>query len=279
MNNFIRINKKNTKEKIILIFLIFLLLIINYKFLDEKLTGFFIESKTGVVQRIVDGDTIIINNQSTRLLGINTPEKNEKYYQEAKEFLNKTLLNKTVKVEYGRGKYDKYKRELAFIFLESRNINIEMVKRGFANVYILNEKRYEKELRDAWQECIEENKNLCEKSKDRCAKCIELKNLSVKSQTVIFYNKCDFSCNLTGWTIKDEGRKKFVFPYFILEKNKSLSVVVRNKNISEIENKEYENKNDNYTLYWNNESYVWTSTGDTLFLRDLNNNLVLWKIV
>jgi hypothetical protein len=54
MNNFIRINKKNTKEKIILIFLFLLLLMINYKFLDEKLTGFFVESKTGVVQRIVD---------------------------------------------------------------------------------------------------------------------------------------------------------------------------------------------------------------------------------
>jgi micrococcal nuclease len=262
---------------------------INYKFLDEKLTGFFVESKTGVVQRIVDGDTIIINNQSTRLLGINTPEKNEEYYQEAKEFLNETLFNKTVKIEYGREKYDKYKRELAFIFFDNKNINLEVVKRGFANVYILNEKRYEKELRNAWQECIKENKNLCEKSNDICADCIELKDLDLKSQTAVFYNKCDFSCNLTGWTIKDEGRKKFFFPYFILEKNKEIKIIVGNKTISDKnENKDNEktekkndenkgNEEDNYILYWNNESYVWTSTGDTLFLRDLKNNLVLWK--
>jgi micrococcal nuclease len=267
-------DSKKLKEKIILTFLLFFLFLINYKFLDEKLTGFFIESESGVVQRIVDGDTIIINNESIRLLGINTPEKKEKYYEEAKEFLNKTLFNKTVKIEYGKEKYDRYKRKLAFIFLGNKNINVEMVKEGFANVYILNENRYEKELRNSWEECIKENERLCEKSKDKCSNCIELKDIDLKSQIAVFYNKCNFSCNLTDWTIKDEGRKKFVFPYFILEENNSLIIYIQNKNesLNNFDNLKYSN-----ILYWENEDYVWTSTGDTLFLRDSNNNLVLWK--
>ncbi len=35
-------------------------------------------------------------------------------------------------------------------------------------------------------------------------------------------------------------------------------------------------KNEN-TLSWKGEKYVWTRTGDSLFLRDSEGALVLWK--
>ncbi|MCL4419217.1 hypothetical protein M1146_03895 [Patescibacteria group bacterium] len=61
---------------------------------------------------------------------------------------------------------------------------------------------------------------------------------------------------LKNWEIKDEGRKKFIFGNFILEKNREIKITAEDFN----------------------EEYVWTETGDTLFLRDEEGKLVLWKI-
>jgi hypothetical protein len=55
-----------------------------------------------------------------------------------------------------------------------------------------------------------------------------MKNIDFKKQEVDFYNKCDFDCNLTKWNIKDEGRKNFYFPNFILRKNQEVKNIVGN---------------------------------------------------
>ena len=253
------------RDVFLLVFLILLLFAINYRFLDSKLAEFLEESEFGIVERIIDGDTLIINGNSTRLLGVNTPEKGEKYYNEAKNFLSEKTLNKTVKLEYIGDKYDMYNRILAYIIIGEENINIEIVKGGFANLYIYNSDKYTNELKQAWKECLINNKYFCEKSDDECSNCIELKELNVKTQTIVLYNNCTFDCSLNDWIIKDEGRKKFVFNDFILNSRKEVKIIVGNKT------------NTRDILYWNDEEYVWTSSGDTLFLRDEEGKLVLWK--
>ena len=72
--------KKNIK---ILILVIVLLFVINYAFLDNYLEKFFTETETIIVERVIDGDTIKAENknESVRLLGINTPERGEFYYE------------------------------------------------------------------------------------------------------------------------------------------------------------------------------------------------------
>lgn len=256
----------NKKRGIILIIVsVVFLIALNYHFLNSAVENFFEESQTTIVERIIDGDTIVVRNDThVRMLGINTPEKGERFYKEAKENLEKLILNKTVKLEFGDDKVDKYGRTLAFVFLEGKNVNVEQVKEGFANVYILEDKKYETELDNAWNNCIKENKNLCEKSKDKCADCVELEKWNFEKQVISFYNKCDFDCSLEGWTIKDEGRKKFVFSEFDLAKNKNVEIVVG------------EGTNNENKLFWKNEEYVWTATGDTFFLRDKEGKLVLW---
>ena len=75
------------KEKLILILLVVLIIGINYPLIDSLLIKTFEDYEKGVVERVIDGDTIVIEGESIRLLGINSPEKGEKYYLEAKEFL------------------------------------------------------------------------------------------------------------------------------------------------------------------------------------------------
>ena len=250
---------------LILILLISLLFIINYSFFDKEIKKFFSDSELGIVERVIDGDTIVINGTSVRLLGVNSPEQGEVGYAEGKEFLEMIILNKTVELRFGKEKYDKYDRKLAYIFYEEKNVNLEIVNEGFANVYILDDRKYEKELKNAWRNCVEKSVNLCEKSVNECSDCIELKEFDNENEIVIFYNQCEFDCSLDGWEIKDQGRKRFVFEEFILGKGKEVRVEVG------------EGIDGNSVLFWRNEYYVWTDTGDTLFLRDEEGKLVLWK--
>ncbi len=256
------------KDLILLISLIFCLFVLDYPLLDKGLDNFLKEQEYGIVERVVDGDTLIINGNSTRLLGINTPERGEKYYTQAKSFLENLTLNKTVRIEYSNEKEDLYGRKLAYIFLNEMNVNEEVVRNGFGNLYILDYSKYNFKLKERWQECIEKNINLCEKSQDICTKCINLKELNVKEQKVILKNNCLLKCNLSNWSIKDEGRKKFIFSEISLNSLEEIQIIVSND--TQIE--------DNSTnLYWKNQDYVWTKSGDTLFLRDKQGFLVLWK--
>lgn len=253
-----------------LIVLIAIFLIINYSSIDSFLINFLDSSDTAIVNRVIDGDTIeIINNgnkESVRLLGINTPERGEVFYEEAKEFLEELSLNKSVRLEFGKNRYDRYNRTLAYVFSGGININKKIVEQGYAGIYFPSGKDiYYKEFLEVWKECIKRDINLCEKSKNKCADCIILKELDVKSQKVIFENKCYFDCNLNKWTIKDEGRKKFIFGELVLRKNNSIEIKIGS------------GKNTSNTLYWTGYEYVWTETGDSIFLRDEKNKLVLWK--
>ncbi len=256
------------KKKLIFtaILLAFIILYSFYTPLNTKLEGFLISSETAYIDRVIDGDTIKSNETSIRLLGINCPEKGEKYSSEAKAFLENLVLNETVILEFGKDRYDKYNRTLAYLFIDGKNINLKLVEEGFANFYFPSGKdMHYNEFKKAWEKCIKENKNLCEKSEDKCAGCVGLTEFNHEEEIITLYNSCSFDCELTGWDIKDEGRKNFVFQYFVLEKNEKVEIVVG------------EGINNKTTLFWTNEDYVWTSSGDTLLLRDDEGKLVLWE--
>jgi len=245
---------KRTSYFTLLLVLLFILIAINYKSLNGFAEKTFINYEEGVVERVVDGDTLIINNQSVRLLGINTPERGEKYYAEAKKFLEEQTLNKTVKIYFGKDKYDLYNRMLGYIYLEGENINELIVKQGYANIYFPSGKdSYYSSFYSAWTECLSKNINLCEKSQHKCVFCIETE-LKVDEQLVILANNCDFSCDLTDWTIKDEGRKKYTFEKTILQSNEVINIYSKDFN----------------------QKYVWTKAGDSVFIRDSEDKLVLW---
>ena len=225
---------------ILLILLLFAMFIVNYRFLDSALEGFLISEERVVVERIIDGDTIVVNESSVRLLGINSPERGEDYYAEAKEFLENLILNKSVELEFGQEK-DKYGRGLAYVFLNGENVNVEMVEKGFANYYFYSgREKYSRELVDAWETCIANEKNLCEKSVDVCAGCIFVEGKSI-------VNDCDFDCDVSGWKIHGEGRKYFVFS----------GVIFSGEEIG-------------FDLDLSN-------SGGSLFLRDEEGNLILWE--
>ena len=48
---------------------------------------------TEVVTRVVDGDTFVVSKNHVRIIGIDTPEKEECYYEESSAYLSKLIFN------------------------------------------------------------------------------------------------------------------------------------------------------------------------------------------
>ena len=101
--------------------------------------------------KVIDGDSLIVNGKEVRLSGIDAPEffqvcydKNGKEYecgQKAKKVLE-SLVGKDIKCK--TLEVDRYKREVAICFSRGKNINKEMVRRGWAVAYTLYTNDYEK---------------------------------------------------------------------------------------------------------------------------------------
>lgn len=96
------------------------------------------ETKEGPFQviRVVDGDTIdLANGDIIRFSGINTPEKGECYYKEAKEALTSLILGKVVYLVKDFTDKDKYERLLRYVYLDDLLTNSYMVEKGYAKVF------------------------------------------------------------------------------------------------------------------------------------------------
>ena len=99
----------------------------------------------GTVVKIVDGDTfdLLTNENSTiriRMNGIDCPERKQDYYKVAKDALGSFIFKKEIQlVTFGR---DRNKRVIADVFLNGENINLAMIRDGYAWHY----KKYSSDL-------------------------------------------------------------------------------------------------------------------------------------
>lgn len=138
--------------KKVLIFLLLNILLINNVFASEK-----IEVK---YSDCVDGDTIkvIINGEKTtvRLLAVDTPEtvhptkEVESFGKEANDFTcNKIKNAKKIELEYDEAstKADKYGRHLAWVFIDDKLLQEELIKKGYAKIdYLYGDYKYTEKL-------------------------------------------------------------------------------------------------------------------------------------
>lgn len=216
------------------------------------MVGAFSDYEEVEVLRIVDGDTILVQGEEgevkVRLLGINSPEKGERGSVDATKFLEDNLLNESVKLYFEGEREDRYGRTLGYVFLGDRNINLESVLNGFSNYYFPSGvSMFTKDFQKAWEDCLNEDVNLCLKSDNSC---VFIYSVDFDLQILTLKNSCPFDVSLEGWSLKDEGRKNIFFEDVFIESGELYEVV----------NEKYD--------------YVWTESGDSAFLRDERGRLV-----
>jgi len=111
------------------------------------------------VERVSDGDTIVLaGGERVRYMGVDAPELEskvigleEKIKVEAFEFNKNMVEGKTVTLEFEpKGETrDYYSRLLAYVWIEGKMVNLELVRNGLAEVeegYLKRAFKYEEEL-------------------------------------------------------------------------------------------------------------------------------------
>jgi len=95
------------------------------------------------VSRVLDGDTIVLDNGETvRLIGVDAPETHhpeipvQRFGEEATEFLKRFAEGFECTIEYEPDNIrDQYERLLAYVFVGGRLANAEIIQRGYAYAY------------------------------------------------------------------------------------------------------------------------------------------------
>ncbi|MFH1782234.1 MAG: thermonuclease family protein [Candidatus Omnitrophota bacterium] len=127
------------KRTYLIIILIIIVLILSGVFRTDD--------KEVYVTHVIDGDTVVLSDGSKiRYIGINTPETRKRigdtwlydpkpYSEEAKLFNESLVGGKKVNLEFDVEKKDKYGRTLAYLYVDGKMVNIEMIKNGFSIAY------------------------------------------------------------------------------------------------------------------------------------------------
>ncbi|MEM4524406.1 MAG: thermonuclease family protein, partial [Archaeoglobaceae archaeon] len=192
------------------------------------------EFERAFVVEVIDGDTLKLSNgELVRLLGINAPEKGQKFYEEAKERLRELVEGKTVLLEKDKVDRDRYGRLLRYVYVDDVFVNVLLVKEGLAYAHIVEKLKYEAKLREAEKIARDSNLGIWSLEMD-CKNCIGIAYfqwdaegddcLNPNGEFVVFKNVCPHSCKLTSWKISDESGKVFVFPEFIAEGGKTFTI-------------------------------------------------------
>ncbi|MDR1875952.1 MAG: thermonuclease family protein [Synergistaceae bacterium] len=103
----------------------------------------------GTVVRVTDGDTVVVavagEERRVRLIGVDTPETVhpnkpvQRYGKEASDFTKKSLLNRTIWLEYDTAPLDRYKRHLAYLWMTKPGAGEEAIRRDMFNARLILE--------------------------------------------------------------------------------------------------------------------------------------------
>jgi micrococcal nuclease len=86
-----------------------------------------------IVTKVIDGDTVVVEGgYHIRLLGMDADEKGYPCYEQAKTRLEGLILSKQVILEKDKTNLDQYGRCLRYIFVNSTNVDVQLVKEGLA---------------------------------------------------------------------------------------------------------------------------------------------------
>lgn len=126
-----------------------LFVIFNLNLYKNQLNPIDAEYEEASVISVIDGDTVIVkiygDQKKVRLIGINSPELEEDYGQDAKEYLIKLIENKKLYLTKDVSEKDQYDRLLRYIWIHEIShkqtlqkefvmLNLRILEDGYAKV-------------------------------------------------------------------------------------------------------------------------------------------------
>ena len=90
----------------------------------------------GNITHVADGDTLDINGITIRLSLVNTPERGQPGFKEAKKFVESTCFGKKgeLDVDDGQRRGDRYGREIGVVYCNGINLNEKLMDNHLARI-------------------------------------------------------------------------------------------------------------------------------------------------
>lgn len=107
---------------------------------------------SGYCYKVIDGDTIRVEgiggNEKVRFVGVNTPERGEEGYYDAKDYIKEKCLYKTVYLDVDDARtHDRYNRTLAIVYDEDdENLNQQLLEKQLGEVMYIPPSEFDKGL-------------------------------------------------------------------------------------------------------------------------------------
>ncbi|HEY4695533.1 MAG TPA: thermonuclease family protein [Candidatus Hydromicrobium sp.] len=223
-----------------------------------------------LVKEVVDGDTIILLDGSrVRLIGINTPEYGMYFFEEAREVLEAIVLGREVVLEKDISDTDKYGRLLRYVYTGDLFVNLEMVKKGFANAYTYPpDVKYTEKFLEAERYARENNLGLWLKSKVDIVEVVinydagGNDNMNLNDEYIMIENIGTDSIDINSWTVKDSATNIYKFKKYLFEPGSIIYLFTGSGNDEEGK------------FYWGSPKPIWNNDNDTLYLRDREGLLI-----
>ena len=228
------------------------------------------------VQKVIDGDTVVLDNgRHLRYLGINTPERNERFWREARDYNDRMIKGKLAMLEFEQVKEDKYGRILAYVYVGKKMINAQLLMVGLAHLFILEPNKFYNYFRTLQEEARVKGMGFWGKRGFRGP--LKITRLNADAQGDDRYNLngeyvriCNISSmdiNIKGFTLSDREGHNYSFPKAILRPGYTLLLFTG-------EGRDILKGADQLQLYWGSGYPIWNNKGDTVYLRDTQERLI-----
>lgn len=227
--------------------------------------------ETATVANVVDGDTIeLADGRRVRYIGINTPERDQPYYQEATATNRQLVAGEQVQLEFDQDTFDQYGRSLAYIWVGGQMANLALVQQGYANAFTVPPNvKYEAEFVAAEREARQAERGLW------AVAGVALEIIDIEADApgsdqdnpngewIEIANRGDTPVPMAGYTLKDEANHIYTFGDFTLQPGQAFKLYSG------------QGQDGDGELYWGlvGDS-VWNNDSDTAFLRDAEGALV-----
>lgn len=231
--------------------------------------------RPGRVEFVQDGDSAIVTiggaEERIRLIGINTPERDECFGEEARQLLRDLIEGQQVDVVTDVDTTDRFGRILTYLYLDGVLINAELVRRGAAIARPFEPNTtLQSHLESAEATAQATGAGMwaataCGGDEAPAVAIVEVNadapgrdDENLNGEFVIVENLSADPVDLTGWGLKDESSiHRFTFPSGSVLSPGAQLVVYTGCGANQMP-----------TLYWCDGTPVWDNGGDTAFLTD-----------
>jgi micrococcal nuclease len=232
---------------------------------------------------VVDGDTLYVSGPTgeleVRIIGVNTPESGECFYEEATDALTELVVGNELVLVADRSDVDQFGRALRYVeTTDGVDVGAELVANGFAiarryppddaraDMYAALQRDAQAAGRGLWASdaCGPSDLDGVDIVIDVNADAPGDDGANLNGEWVRITNAGAETIDLDGWEVADESAShRYTFGDLRLEPGEEVTLFSGC------------GPDDEAARYWCvSGSAVWNNSGDTVFLRDRNGNIV-----